>query len=458
LTYIVTSSINWHNILYKSPNCGYTVVLTNQADATMSKKPISYKNLVNYLLQNSESIIQNSDIPPDEFPAIITHLLQSDRKHLIYGDKSFHQRCMEAISTYLGNSKSLAKDHRNTLITRLNYNGIPFKPTKNPKFTFMDLFAGIGGFRIALQNLGGRCVFSCEWDKFAKQTYFENFGEYPFGDVKQFTDSDTIPDDRDLDRMIPDHDVLVAGFPCQPFSLAGVSKKQSLGRKHGFEDPTQGTLFFDIKRILRAKRPAVFFLENVKHLLRHDKGKTFGEIERQLKNVLGYTVRTENIVVDGANWVPQHRERVFIVGYNPEKVKISEDEIIIPKAPGNRHKKLELNEIIESRVDKKYTLGPGTWETLIRHKKNHEKAGNGFGYGLIETPIKNGVVTRTISARYHKDGAEILIEQKDKPRPRRLTPSEALKLQGFDTEKFKITVSECINQLIKIHSDDISHQ
>jgi DNA (cytosine-5)-methyltransferase 1 len=316
---------------------------------------------------------------------------------------------------------------------------LPFPPPAKPKFTFIDLFAGIGGFRIAFQKLGGKCVFSCEWDKYAKQTYQANFGDLPYGDVKQFTDAVNVSDEE-LNRLIPDHDILAAGFPCQPFSIAGVSKKKSLGRKHGFDDSTQGTLFFDIKRIIDVKKPAAFFLENVKNLLTHDNKRTFSIIEQTL-NSLGY-VWDKNIV-DGANWVPQHRKRVFMVGYNPEKVQgIKKEDIIIPEKPDKNHKYKPLTEIIEDEVDDKYTLGPGTWDTLLRHKKYHKEAGNGFGYGLIKRPISAKMVTRTISARYHKDGAEVLIDQPGKPRPRRLTKEEAMQLMGLDPKIFEMPVSD----------------
>jgi len=308
------------------------------------------------------------------------------------------------------------------------------------KFKFIDLFAGIGGFRIVFQELGGECVFSSEWDKYAQKTYFRNFGELPCGDIKKFTDSEKVSDEE-LDTLIPDHDVLTAGFPCQPFSLAGVSKKNSLRRKHGFDDPAQGTLFFDIKKILKIKKPAAFFLENVKNLLTHDGGNTFKVIKDTLEKELGYIVRTEDIVVDGAKWVPQHRERVFIIGYNPEKISIRKGEIEVPKEPENNYNYPELRDIIKNKVDEKYTLGSGTWATLERHRKHHAESGNGFGYGLIKVPIKKNAVTRTISARYHKDGAEILIEQKRK-RPRRLTIEEAMQLQGFNPEKFVFPVSD----------------
>lgn len=304
---------------------------------------------------------------------------------------------------------------------------IPFPPPEDPKFTFIDLFAGIGGFRIAMQEQKGKCVFSCEWNKYSQKTYEANFGEIPYGDIIKINE-----------KEIPDHDVLCAGFPCQPFSLAGVSKKNSLGRKHGFEDETQGTLFFDIARILAEKRPKAFFLENVKNLFRHDKGKTFEVIRHALEDELKYVVNWK--IVDGARWVPQHRERLFIVGYDPRQINISKEEIIIPDRPGVDYKYPELFNIIQGKVGKEYTLGPGTWSTLERHKAHHAKIGNGFGYGLHMLPIKKGEVTRTISARYHKDGAEILIEQKGKF-PRRLTVQEAMQLQGYDPKTFIFPVS-----------------
>ena len=307
---------------------------------------------------------------------------------------------------------------------------------KDDGFTFIDLFAGIGGIRLAFEDVGGNCVFSCEWDKYAKQTYERNFGEIPYGDIRDITGPEK--SDKEIDETIPDHHVLTAGFPCQPFSLAGVSKKNSLGRKHGFEDPTQGTLFFDLKRILKAKRPAAFLLENVKNLLHHDGGRTFEVIRKTLEKELGYVIRWD--IVDAAKWVPQHRERVFIVGYNPDKIKISREEIIIPVGPPQGYKYPELNRIIQQYVEPKYILGPGTWDTLVRHKKHHAKMGHGFGYSLHSFPIPAGAVTRTISARYHKDGAEVLIESGGK-RPRRLTIEEAARLQGFDPIKFVFPVS-----------------
>ena len=232
--------------------------------------------------------------------------------------------------------------------------------------------------------------------------------------------------------------MLCAGFPCQPFSLAGVSKKISLGQKHGFEDEIQGTLFFEIKEILRIKRPKAFMLENVKNLLSHDKGKTFEIIRYTLEDILGYIVKWK--VVDGGNWVPQHRERIFIIGYDPTQIDINKNEIRIPDKPDQKYKYPKLSTVIKKKLDG-YTIGPGTWDTLERHKAHHAAKGNGFGYGLHKLNIADDAVTRTISARYHKDGAEILIEQENE-RPRRLSVEEAMQLQGFNPEKFVFPVSK----------------
>ena len=307
---------------------------------------------------------------------------------------------------------------------------IPYPQPEKYDFTFIDLFAGIGGFRLAFQKAGGRSVFSSEWDEAAQKTYEANYGEIPVGDIRAV--------DKDA---IPDHDVLCAGFPCQPFSLAGVSKKNSMGRATGFEDQTQGTLFFEIKEILAKKRPAAFMLENVKNLFRHDQGRTFEIIRHTLEDVLGYVVNWR--IVDGSKWVPQHRERLFIVGYNPDLIDIKKEDIFIPFEPLKEEHffRKQLKDIIQPHVDSYYTLGPGTWATLERHKAHHEAEGNGFGYGLHRVPIKDNEITRTISARYHKDGAEILIEQPGN-RPRRLTVEEAMQLQGYDPEHFLFPVSK----------------
>lgn len=292
-------------------------------------------------------------------------------------------------------------------------------PVLKSQFTFIDLFAGIGGMRLAYENVGGRCVYSNEWNKYSQQTYYANFGEQPEGDITK-VDAKTIPD----------HDILVAGFPCQPFSIAGVSKKISLGRKTGFEDKTQGTLFFDVCRILKEKRSKAFMLENVKNLKSHDKGRTFKTILESLDE-LKYKVFFA--VLDGQNFVPQHRERIIIVGFDMERYgdDIEFDFDITPVNP-----KPVMRDILEKKVDDKYTLSDNLWTYLQNYAAKHRAAGNGFGYGIA--PLDG--VSRTISARYHKDGSEILIAQKGK-NPRRLTPRECARLQGFP-ESFVIPVSD----------------
>ena len=287
------------------------------------------------------------------------------------------------------------------------------------EFTFIDLFAGIGGMRIAYESAGGKCVYSNEWNKYSQQTYYANFGEQPEGDITQVDATD-----------IPDHDILVAGFPCQPFSIAGVSKKVSMGRKTGFEDKTQGTLFFDVCRILKEKRPKAFMLENVKNLKSHDKARTFKTILESLDE-LNYKVFYA--VLDGQNYVPQHRERIIIVGFDMNRYgdNIEFKFDLTPVEP-----KPVMRDILDKKVDAKYTLSDKLWSYLQNYAAKHKAAGNGFGYGIA--PLDG--VSRTISARYHKDGSEILIAQRGK-NPRRLTPRECARLQGFP-EKFVISVSD----------------
>lgn len=289
----------------------------------------------------------------------------------------------------------------------------------NDGLTFIDLFAGIGGMRIAYERAGGHCVYSNEWNKYSQQTYYANFGEQPEGDITKVNENN-----------IPNHDILVAGFPCQPFSIAGVSKKQSLGRATGFEDKTQGTLFFDICRILKAKRPKAFMLENVKNLCSHDKGRTFKVIMDSL-NELNYEVFYD--ILDGQYYVPQHRERIVIVGFDRNRYgsDINFDFKLNPNV-----KKPVMNDILETDVDEKYTLSDKLWTYLQNYAAKHKAAGNGFGYGIAD---KEGI-SRTLSARYYKDGSEILIEQKGK-NPRKLTPRECARLQGFP-DNFKIPVSD----------------
>ena len=294
----------------------------------------------------------------------------------------------------------------------------PDKENEEYKFTFIDLFAGIGGIRKAFEEQNGKCVFSSEWDRWSQKTYFENFGEIPHGDINKIKPEE-----------IPDHDILTAGFPCQPFSIAGVSKKKSLGKEHGFKDETQGTLFFRIADILEKKKPKAFMLENVKNLKSHDSGNTYRVIEGTLKE-LGYKVVAG--ILDAVNYIPQHRERLFILGFD-KNIFGGDVEFGFPVPP---RKKVTLGTILEKKVDSKYILSDKLWKYLQDYAEKHRQKGNGFGYGLFD---KNSVA-RTLSARYYKDGSEILIKMQNS-NPRRLTPRECARLMGFD-ESFKIPVSD----------------
>ncbi|MBR9977433.1 MAG: DNA (cytosine-5-)-methyltransferase [Bacteroidetes bacterium] len=306
-------------------------------------------------------------------------------------------------------------------------------------FTFIDLFAGIGGMRKGFEAAGGRCVFTSEWDKYARTTYAENFpDEHPIaGDITKIPLS-----------AIPEHDVLVAGFPCQPFSIAGVSKKNALGRPHGFLDNTQGTLFFDVARILKFRRPKAFLLENVKNLERHDKGKTFRVIRDTLDG-LGYHYDWR--IIDAKGWVPQHRERIFIAGFRDD-LGFSFDGLpvrhategptirsILHTEDGSETEELPFTVGPQARVNEKYILTPHMWDYLQRYAAKHKARGNGFGFGLVGPDD----TARTLSARYYKDGSEILV--KTAGRPRRLTPRECARLMGFDDagqSGFSIPVSD----------------
>lgn len=307
-------------------------------------------------------------------------------------------------------------------------------------FRLIDLFAGIGGIRMGFEAHGGECVFTSEWNDFSKKTYIENFGnQHPFvGDIVPYPA-----------EQIPDHDVLLAGFPCQPFSIAGVSKKNSLGRPHGFECTTQGTLFFDVARIIAKKQPKAFVLENVKNLLSHDKGNTFEVILQTLRNELGYDVHYR--VIDGQHFTPQHRERIIIVGFC-EKTGFSWNDLRLPDQGPRLESILHRTDGSESllpwdserffdhdqqTVQSKYTLTPKLWAYLQAYAEKHRAAGNGFGFGMVYPDS----VTRTLSARYYKDGSEILVWQGKTRRPRRLTPRECARLMGFP-DTFRIPVSD----------------
>ena len=307
-------------------------------------------------------------------------------------------------------------------------------------FTFVDLFAGIGGTRLGFEHAGGQCIFTSEWDDYCRKTYRANFGiDHPIaGDIRAV-------DPRD----IPDHDVLVAGFPCQPFSIAGVSKKNSLGRAHGFQCETQGTLFFYIEKIIEAKRPAAFMLENVKNLQSHDNGRTFDVIMRTLRDKLGYEVGFK--VIDGGAFTPQHRERIFIVGLREktaldlDQVNLEDESLVVGKAmkhilhpeDGSEDNERDYTTGPEGMVNKKYILSPKLWKYLRDYKEKHQRKGNGFGYGLVGPED----TCRTLSARYYKDGSEILVNRGARRRPRRLTPRECARLMGFPKD-FRIEVSD----------------
>jgi DNA (cytosine-5)-methyltransferase 1 len=308
----------------------------------------------------------------------------------------------------------------------------------NSSFTFIDLFAGIGGIRLGFERHGGCCIFTSEWNAFAQKTYLTNFphqsGHELVGDITEVDAAD-----------IPDHDLLLAGFPCQPFSIAGVSKKNALGRPHGFECTTQGTLFYDVARIIAEKKPKAFLLENVKNLLSHDKGKTFSTILKVLREELGYDVHYK--LIDGQHFVPQHRERILIAGFR-EQCGFTWDDLrlkgqgpklssILHPQDGSQPAEPPWTSGDKAIIDKKYTLTPKLWAYLQAYAEKHRAAGNGFGFGLVD----GDSVTRTLSARYYKDGSEVLVSQGKRKPPRRLTPRECARLMGFP-DTFRIPVSD----------------
>lgn len=309
------------------------------------------------------------------------------------------------------------------------------------KFRFIDLFAGIGGIRRPFEELGGQCVFTSELNEYAQRTYKENYtvDHEIAGDIRQVHASE-----------IPGHDILLAGFPCQPFSIAGVSKKNALSKPHGFRDETQGTLFFDIARILEYHQPQAFLLENVKNLVNHDKGNTYKVILSTLENELGY--RVQHKIINAKSWVPQHRERILIVGFRdatdfnfdllnvPDPLHGPRLESILHPEDGSEKQESRFTHGKLAIVADKYTLTDHLWSYLQAYAEKHRQKGNGFGFGL------NGPkdISRTLSARYYKDGSEILIKQAGK-NPRRLTPRECARLMGFDKpgeSNFEIPVSD----------------
>lgn len=397
------------------------------------------KTLVNYLNAQGESHWS---------PAILKRLVTSDRAGLRVSEGEYY---------FLQNL-------------------LPRPPAAHPDyaFRFIDLFAGIGGIRHGFEAIGGQCVFTSEWNKHAVRTYKANWycdpAAHQFNeDIRDVTLSHKsgVSDEeaaRHIRQVIPAHDVLLAGFPCQPFSLAGVSKKNAMGRAHGFACDTQGTLFFDVVRIIDARRPAIFVLENVKNLKSHDGGKTF-RIIMQTLDELGYDVADSEVmgaddpkIIDGKHFLPQHRERIVLVGFRRE-LNLKGDFTLrdIPSLyPARRP---SVAELLEPVVDAKFILTPVLWKYLYRYAKKHQAKGNGFGFGMVD-PTNPNSVTRTLSARYYKDGAEILIDrgwdkalgerhfddpENQRHRPRRLTPRECARLMGFETPQgyqFRIPVSD----------------
>lgn len=355
--------------------------------------------------------------------AVLSHYLHNNGR---IGDEEYKEEIICTIREFLERKKENKNEEiTDEYVTKVaesptEYNlfsdffNVPFLDPEEPKFTFIDLFAGMGGFRLAMQAQGGKCVFSSEWNKYAQKTYLANFGEMPFGDITKTATKSYIPE-----RF----DVLCAGFPCQPFSIAGVSKKKSLGRETGFKDKTQGTLFFDVADIISRYRPKAFFLENVKNLMSHDKGNTFKVIKGTLEE-LRYSLHC--LVMDGQGYVPQHRERIMIVGFDRD-VFHGEEQFVFPE---QKQKTKSIKDILDPDIDEKYTLSDKLWNYLQNYAEKHRAKGNGFGFGLVDL---DGI-SRTLSARYYKDGSEILIPQNGGKNPRRLSPRECARLMGYPDE------------------------
>lgn len=355
--------------------------------------------------------------------AVLSHYLHNndcigerkDKEEIIRAIREFLERKKENKDVEISD-EYIAEVAENPIEYNLfsDFFNVPFPDPKEPKFTFIDLFAGMGGFRLAMQAQGGKCVFSSEWNKYAQKTYLANFGEMPFGDITKEITKSYIPQE---------FDVLCAGFPCQPFSIAGVSKKKSLGRETGFKDKTQGTLFFDVADIISRHRPKAFFLENVKNLMSHDKGNTFKVIKGTLEE-LRYSLHY--LVMDGQAYVPQHRERIMIVGFDRD-IFHGEEKFSFPE---QKQATRSIKEILDPDIDEKYTLSDKLWSYLQNYAEKHRAKGNGFGFGMVDL---NGI-SRTLSARYYKDGSEILIPQGNGRNPRKLSPRECARLMGYPDE------------------------
>ena len=372
----------------------------------------------------------------EDLMAILSHYVHNHDKNI---NKLQREKVISIIQDYIQDIKETSDNFCNTDIVELSepseqYNmfqqffNVPFPTPKQPKFTFIDLFAGIGGFRIAMQNIGGECVFSSEWDKLAQKTYFNNFGDYPFGDITKESTKKFVPNN---------FDVLCAGFPCQAFSIAGYRK--------GFED-TRGTLFFDVAEIIRRKRPKAFFLENVKGLMIHDKGKTFETILNVLRNDLDYYVPDPEIVNAMNFGVPQHRERVYIVGFRKD---LGVEEFAYPTPTDKTKTFADIKE--EHEVSPKYYLSTQYLQTLIAHKERHASKGNGFGYAIVEdNEVANAIVVGGMGRERNLVRDDRLTDftpvtnikgEINRQGIRRMTPREWARLQGFP-DAFVIGVAD----------------
>jgi DNA (cytosine-5)-methyltransferase 1 len=366
----------------------------------------SYKETKMFL---AESLLESfPQAEGDEIGAMVTHWLQAQDQKIPFLTQSMREHCLALLKPprpRISQPKGVGES-RETYQAQLpiDWEDIPFPPVKLPKFTFIDLFAGIGGFRIVMQEQGGRCVFSSEWDPYAKVTYEANFGEVPYGDIRKIDE-----------QNIPDHDILCAGFPCQPFSLAGVSARNSLNTAHGFACETQGTLFFDIARIIKAKRPRIAFLENVKNIVGHDSGKTFSVIKSTIES-LGYSFSHK--LIDASPVVPQKRVRCYMVC-----IRDDDKGFHFPVIDGPP---LALKTILEDSVDASFTISAKLWNG--HQKRTARNLARGTGFAAFRADLDKP--SNTIVARYGKDGKECLIPQGRK-NPRMLTPRECARLQGF---------------------------
>jgi len=386
-----------------------------------SGSAISYREALDLILTAESGNGDLTDYQREELPAIVSHWLQSSNDPPILLDQSYGKTWMEILRSHIflkanGPVHGLPKSVKSAKPISIDFSGIPFPPTVKPKFTFIDLFAGIGGFRLALQELGGKCVFSSEWDAYAKETYFQNYGEVPFGDITKLSSQKLFSGKIDI---------LAGGFPCQPFSRAGVSARTSLGQEHGFSCETQGQLFFDIVNIAKVHRPKVLLLENVGNLLKHDSGNTFQTIKSHIEKTLKYKV-FDHAVYNANVLVPQNRVRCIIVAFRDEVIPTWS----MPKLEGIP---LALGSILEKLpVQNSYTISEKLWKGHIRRSNRNIARGAGFTAFLKDLSKPS----TTLVARYYKDGKECLIPQPNQTDglPRMLTERECARLQGFPEE------------------------